>query len=77
MTDYEQFVDEAKRMGAEFVGQIGDLDGKFYDAWRVNGFGFILARNSVGRIGVYEFVGKHGAPVENDIAWLIGKSLPF
>lgn len=76
MTDYEQFINEAKRLGAEFVGKIGDLDGKFYDAWRINGKGFILARNSTGRIGLYEFVGKDGAPVEEDIAWLAGKVGP-
>lgn len=77
MTDYEQFIGEAKRMGAEFVGQIGDFDGKFYDAWQIDGKGFILARNITGRIGLYEFVGKDGAPVEEDIAWLTGKALPF
>lgn len=76
MTDYDQFLEEAKRMGAEHVGEIGDLDGKFFDAWRVNGYGFILARNITGRIGIYEFVGKDGAPVEKDIEWLTARSLP-
>lgn len=77
MTDYEQFIERAKHLGAEFVGKIGDFDGKFYDAWRVNGHGFILARNITGRIGIYEFVGKDGAPVADDIAWLESQALPF
>lgn len=70
MSDYGRFIKEAKALGAECVGKIGDFDGKFYDAWHINGLGFILARNSVGRIGLYTFQGRDGAPVENDIQWL-------
>ena len=71
-TDYGRFVEEAQRLGAEHLGKIGDFDGVFYDAWRVNGQGFIVARNSCGRVGLYEFVGKDGAPVDDDIAWVVG-----
>lgn len=76
-TDYEQFINAANRLGAKRLGKLGDLDGKFYDAWRVNGQGFILARNSVGRIGIYEFVGKDGASVDEDITWLTNTALPL
>lgn len=70
MTDYERFMAEANRLGAKRVGRIGNFDGKFYDGWQVAGQGFILARNHTGRIGIYAFVGKDGAPVEDDIQWL-------
>lgn len=78
-TDYEKFTAAAKELGAERVKKIGRLDDHIVvEAWYFNaparreGEGFILMRNlSDGTIGVYSFVGKHGAGVDADIMWLM------
>lgn len=76
-SDYERFIEEAKRLGAERVGRIGRLDGRPYEGWCAGGRGFILARDTTGGIGIYAFVGKDGAAVEDDIQWLTEQVLPF
>ena len=78
-SDYEKFTAAAKELGAEKVKEIGRLDGHVaVEAWYFNapvrkkGEGFILMRNLRDEtIGVYEFVGKSGASVDDDIKWLM------
>jgi hypothetical protein len=78
-SDYAKFTTAAKELGAERVKKIGRLDEcVIVEAWyfdgptRRKGEGFILMHNtSDGTIGVYEFVGKSGASVDDDIKWLM------
>jgi len=78
-SDYEKFTSAAKELGAERVKKIGRLDEYVsVEAWYFNapprrkGEGFILMRNLEDEtIGVYEFVGKSGASVDDDIKWLM------
>lgn len=78
-TDYERFTAAAKELGAERVRQLGKLDEYIIvEAWyfnapaRCKGEGFIPMRNLAdGTIGVYSFVGKSGASVDDDIKWLM------
>jgi hypothetical protein len=77
--DYAKFAAAAKQLGAERVKRLGRLDGDvIVEAWYFNaparrkGEGFVLMRNlSDDTIGVYEFVGKSGASVDDDIKWLM------
>lgn len=77
-TDYERFTAAAKELGAEKVKQIGKLDDCVVEAWyfdgppRRKGEGFMLVRNLTDNtIGVYSFVGRDGASVDDDIKWLM------
>lgn len=80
-SDYERFTAAAKEFGAEKVKTIGRLDNYIVvEAWYFNaparrkGEGFILMHNLADHtIGVYEFVGKDGGSVDDDIKWLMAK----
>lgn len=79
--DYEKFTATAKELGAEKVKYIGRLsDLIVVEAWRfegpprMKGEGFILMHNLEDHtIGVYEFVGRDGGSVDEDIKWLMAK----
>lgn len=78
-SDYKQFTSAAKELGAVQVKKIGQLDGSVVvEAWyfngppRISGEGFILMHNTDDHtIGVYQFVGRNGASVDDDIQWLM------
>jgi hypothetical protein len=78
-SDYEKFIAAAQELGAMRIKKIGRLDGDIIvEAWyfspppRRKGEGFILMRNLTDEtIGVYQFVGKDGGSVDDDIKWLM------
>lgn len=78
-SDYEKFTVSAKALGAQRIKTLGQLDDNVVvEAWYFNapprrkGQGFILMHNLDDHtIGVYEFVGKDGGSVDDDIKWLM------
>lgn len=85
LTDYQRFCQAAKDLGAERMQILGKLHGMpdenlQVESWyfegppRQSGEGFFLIHNKTnGTIGVYEFAGPSGAPIEQDIKWLMAK----
>ena len=78
-TDYFQFISFATEKGCKAQGVIGRLPKRptvRAESWELpEGGGFILMVNEVDyTIGIYEFVGKNGAPVIRDIEWLQNKT---
>lgn len=69
LTDYAR-LRTALEMHGQFSGEFGILNGIRYEAWVINTHGVIVATNGRGRIGLYGFVGKFAAPVENDLAYI-------
>lgn len=78
-SDYKQFTSAAHKLGAAKVKTLGRLDDHIVvEAWyfdgppRLKGEGFILMHNLTDHtIGVYQFVGKDGGSVDEDIKWLM------
>lgn len=69
MSDYERIKAEIINLGGDRINTLGYLDGVMYEACEVTGHGFVLASKK-GKVGIYAFVGKDGAPVEDDIAFI-------
>lgn len=78
-TDYFQFITFATELDCKAQGVIGRLPKRptvRVESWELpEGNGFILMLNEADyTIGIYEFVGKNGAPVIRDIEWLKNKT---
>lgn len=84
-TDYQQFSAYARQNGCKCLGVVGCIPEQptvKVEAWsypdrrgdQVGSFFVIVDRK--GKIGVYDFVGQHGAPLVRDIEWLHRKLNP-
>lgn len=68
-TDFQQVKESLIAKGASFVGIVGLCSGAIWTGWHLNEVGIILATDG-NSIGLYDFVGVPGAPVESDLAYL-------
>lgn len=71
----EKIIEKLEAVGAIHHFSASDEDENFereieVEGWEVNGKGLVVVSFENGTCGLYLFVGKHGDPIENDLAFI-------
>jgi hypothetical protein len=68
-SDAQRVREKLLALGGDFVAAIGIFNGALFTTWLLDGVGIIFAFNGES-VGLYDFVGEQGAPVEQDLRYL-------
>jgi hypothetical protein len=72
-TDYQKVTEKLREVGADWLGSMTteDDNGNVYlDRWMIGEAYLIVVADQFGECGLYQFVGIHRDPVENDLEFI-------